>query len=57
MQGIYNTPTDSISQKKFDRVNDQHVRRYVKMANRVAKLEKQLRLMVSIESMYKGEEE
>ncbi len=39
----WDTPTDGISRKKFDRAMDQHIRRYVKMAGRVAAIEKQLR--------------
>ncbi len=39
----YDTPTDGISRKKFDRAMDTHIRRYVKLAGRVAAIEKQLR--------------
>ncbi len=34
----YDTPTDGISRKQFDRAMDKHIRRYVKMAERVSTL-------------------
>jgi len=39
----YDTPTDAISQKKFDRENDKHVRRYVALKQRVEQIERVLK--------------
>ncbi len=38
----WDTPTDGISRKMFDRANDRHVRRYVKLAAEVAEIRKDL---------------
>ncbi len=34
----YDTPTDGISRKKFDRAMDAHIRRHVQLSNEVGEL-------------------
>ncbi len=51
MKALYNTPTDAVSQKKFDRSNDQHIRRYVRLSEEVKAIRLQLKALVA------GEEE
>ncbi len=36
--GLYDTPTDGISKKVFDRYKDQQVRKYVRMAEDIREL-------------------
>ncbi len=38
----WDTPTDGISRKMFDRAMDKHIRRYAVLAERVADLERHL---------------
>ncbi len=53
MGGRYDTPTDGISRKMFDRAMDKHIRRYAILAERVAALERLVRYPVKVT----GEEE
>ncbi len=43
--GRYDTPTDGISKKVFDRANDKHIRRYVRCQEDIAELTKLIRSM------------
>ncbi len=53
----WDTPTDGISRKQFDRVNDGHIRRYVKVVRRVEILEKKLQNLITVWSQMEDPEE
>ncbi len=48
---LYDTPTDGISKKVFDRYKDQQVIKYVRLAQRIEDLQRRMRSITS------GEEE
>ncbi len=53
--GLYNTPTDGISKKVFDRYKDTQVRRYVGLAEEIRQLRKQVKSLAA--SIRTGTEE
>ncbi len=44
----YDTPTDGISRKKFDRAMDSHIRRYTVLANELSDLRKEFKRLEAI---------
>ncbi len=46
-KGKYDTPTDGISRKKFDRAMDQHIRRYATLSNELAEFRVRLKRIES----------
>ncbi len=55
--GLYDTPTDGISKKVFDRYKDQQVRRHVQTMEAIRLLEKAVhRLQLGLEGLQEEEE-
>ncbi len=47
-KGRYDTPTDAVSQKKFDRYKDKQARLYTAYTNRVLALEREFAILLSL---------
>ncbi len=47
-KGLYDTPTDGISKKVFDRYKDGQVRRHVQTMERIQQLEAEVKFLHSV---------
>lgn len=53
----WDTPTDGISRKQFDRAMDSHIRRYATAMEAITDLERKVSILQTVFSRLAGEEE